>query len=136
MTNVISIDKKLKLTNEKKNALLKKQKLLAVQKLFQCTHCAYKCEKCGTQINFNPQNQKENEQNLLIPYRFCDGCSKEYVDYLKLLKGQQNAECFWHNEEWRQVWKTWINYHSAINLYLRSKEFVRLLNEVKQSIKD
>ena len=51
VSNIIQLDDKLKHTKEKKAEIIKKRKILAVQKVFQCTQCAFKCEKCGTQIH-------------------------------------------------------------------------------------
>ena len=50
--NYFSVDGTIRydfqLSKEKKAGLIRKRKLLAVKKVFQCTHCSFKCEKCGT----------------------------------------------------------------------------------------
>ena len=51
MADIISIDDKIALSKEKKDALIRKRKIQAVRKIFQCTQCAYKCEKCGAQLD-------------------------------------------------------------------------------------
>ena len=50
MTNIISFKDKKGLVEQKEAELIRKRKVLAVRKVFQCTQCALKCEKCGTQI--------------------------------------------------------------------------------------
>ena len=55
MADVISLDDKLELAKDKKAALIRRRKVLAVQKVFQCTQCAFKCEKCGIQISHSYQ---------------------------------------------------------------------------------
>ncbi|MBC8463964.1 MAG: hypothetical protein H8D61_03200 [Deltaproteobacteria bacterium] len=104
--------------------------------MFQCTHCAFKCEKCGAQIN--TENKKQNHANhkTHIPYRFCNGCYEEYFDYIDRLKGKGDQDCYWHNEEWLSAWRSWIDYQSSIDLYLKSKEFVQLVDELKQTRSD
>ncbi len=51
LANIISFKNKKNLAEEKEAAIIKKRKVEAVRRVFQCTHCAFKCEKCGTQID-------------------------------------------------------------------------------------
>ena len=133
MSNIISINHKLQLAKEKKADLVKKRKMLAVHKVFQCTHCAFKCEKCGSQIHIEHYRNKSENRKLRIPYRFCESCMEEYIDYMDRLSGTGNPDFFWHNEIWLEGWKKWIDYQSTMNRYLKSKEFMRLLQELKQT---
>ena len=136
MADIISIDGKLDLTKNKKEALIRKRKIQAVQKVFQCTHCVLKCEKCGTQLQLETPPDPEKQVAPTIPYRFCDSCRDEYLDYLERLQGRGDPECYWHNEEWLALWQVWIEYQGSIDRYLKSKEFVQLLNELKESRPD
>ncbi|UCF91216.1 MAG: hypothetical protein JSW39_23545 [Desulfobacterales bacterium] len=112
---------------------MRKRKILAVQRVFQCTHCAFKCEKCGMQINRDPQSSDSRGQSLRVPYHFCEGCAEEYLDYIEHLKGEGDSDCYWHNEAWRDAWRKWIDYQSGVDRYLKSKEFLQLLQELKQT---
>lgn len=131
--NIISIDTKLQLAKNKRAALIKKRKLMAVQRVFQCIHCAFKCEKCGAQIQAGQQSKKNDSHNLRIPYRFCEGCSEEYIDFIDRLNGKGDPDCFWHNDTWLDAWKKWIDYQSTVDRYLKSKEFIQLIKEIKQT---
>jgi len=133
VADVISIDKKIQLSKEKKTELVRMRKLLAVKKVFQCTHCSFKCEKCGTQISMDQQREGNADHNLRIPYRFCESCSEEYIDFIERLKGAGDPDCFWHNDDWAAAWKKWIDYQGAIDRYTKSKEFLQLLKELKQT---
>ena len=133
MAEIIPIDDKLGLAKERKEAKIKKRKILAVQKVFQCTHCAFKCEKCGTQIEREYENKNEQKRDLRVPYNFCDACKAEYIDYIERLKGAGDPDCYWHNDTWIDAWKTWIDYQSSVDRYLKSKEFIQLLHEFKQT---
>jgi hypothetical protein len=133
VADIISIDGKLDLAKEKKADLIKKRKILAVQKVFQCTHCTFKCEKCGTQIDREYKEKKRHDSNLRVPYNFCEACAEEYVDFIERLKGSGNAECYWHNDAWLDAWQRWIDYQSSVDRYLKSKEFIRLLQEFRQT---
>ena len=132
MADIISLDDKLRLSNEKKADLIKKRKIAAVQKVFQCTHCAFKCQKCGTHMSHSYERESVRTDPR-IPYRLCESCSEEYLDYIERLQGGGDPACYWRNETWQRVWKTWIEYQGSIDSYMNSKAFIRLMNELKQT---
>ena len=103
MAEIISLDNKLQISKQKKSELARKRKLIAVKKVFQCTH------------------------------RFCESCAEEYIEYIERLKGRGNPECYWHNAEWLDLWQKWIDYQGALDRYMKSKAFAKLLNELKQT---
>jgi len=82
MTNIISFKDKKGLVEQKQAALNRKRKVLAVRKVFQCTQCAFKCEKCGTHIERGSEDTTAFRRKLNVPYNFCEGCSDEYLDLL------------------------------------------------------
>lgn len=131
MADVISIDEKLKIAQEARDANARRRKVEAVQKVFQCVHCAFKCEKCGAQIDpqsGGPQTRGERR----VPYRFCSGCMEEYLDYVAKLQGGGDRDAYWRNDEWMDLWRTWIDYQGSLDRYLKSKAFVRLMQDLKQ----
>ena len=136
VANIISFKDKKGLAKDKEAALIKKRKVLAVRKVFQCTHCAFKCEKCGTQIDGGSDGATEYKRKLNVPYNFCVECSAEYLDYIERLKGAGDPDCYWHNEAWMDAWGKWIDYQSSVDRYLKSKEFVQLLHELKHTRPD
>ena len=127
MGTVISFDKRLQSTKAHQETSVRKKKLLAVRKVFRCTHCISKCEKCGIQIS---AENRPHIPGFRLPYTFCDSCAEEYVDYIDTLKGNGNNQLYWHNDAWMKIWATWIEHQGAIDSYLKSKEFERLLNEL------
>ncbi len=128
MNKIISLDDKLKLSAEQREELARKRKIMAVRKVFQCTHCASKCERCGMGIGQENQTKKDDPK---IPYHLCDSCAEEYVEYIQRLQGKGNADAYWYNHAWMKIWQTWIEYQGAIDQYLRSKEFRKLLDELR-----
>ena len=132
MADVIAIDKKLKMKDKERSELIRMRKILAVRKIFHCTHCASKCEKCGTQIGVSDEFPHSKLKKHKIPYNFCESCKEEYLDYIDRLRGGGNPEYYWHNENWLDIWQKWIDYQHTIDCYLKSKEFNRLLQELKQ----
>ncbi len=132
MADVIAIDKKRKIKDKEHSDLIRMHKILAVRKIFHCTHCASKCEKCGSQIGLEPLSGQATKPHPHIPYNFCEGCLEEYMDYVARLQGNGNPAYYWHNDAWLDIWQKWIHYQHAIDIYLKSKEFTQLLHELKQ----
>lgn len=133
MGNVVSLNRKQKLSKQKQAELLRKRKLQAVQKAIHCSQCVYKCEKCGVQIGLEPENERTSARKIQGPYRFCETCSEEYLDYIARLQGRGDSNCYWRNDTWRETWRTWINYQEAMNQYLKSNAFRKLIDELRQT---
>ncbi|MCP4346870.1 MAG: hypothetical protein GY795_15245 [Desulfobacterales bacterium] len=133
MADIISLGDKQKQVKEKEAAIIRKRKILAVQKIFQCTQCPFKCKKCGTQINPD-RHLEESEDKEKRQYVFCESCTEEYIDYVERLGGGGDPECYWHNDDWLDLWEKWIEYQETVDRYLKSEEFVQLLQELKQPI--
>lgn len=131
MADIISLGEKIQLTKEKSAELIKKRKISAIRKSFHCAHCVSKCEKCGTQVSLKSNVSENDPYHLRIPYRFCEACSDEYINYIDHLKGKGDLECYWHNAEWLDSWRRWIDYQASVDRYLKSKEFTRLINEAE-----
>ena len=132
MAEIISLNTKLQDAINKKQELSRRRKLQAVKKVFQCTHCSFKCEKCGTKIN-ETESGGDTPNDLRVPYRFCKSCAEEYVDYIEKLQGGGDTDCYWHNDQWVDTWQKWIEYQGAIDSYTKSKDFLKLIKELKQT---
>ena len=128
MGEVISLNDRLNLSESEQAAVVRKRKILAARKIFQCRHCAAKCERCG--VGLVPENRVRAEHTR-IPYVFCDSCAQEYLDYIERLQGRGDKTAYWHNTAWLKLWRAWIEYQGAVDHYLRSKEFRQLLDELR-----
>jgi hypothetical protein len=133
VADIISFDHKVQPAREKMAAVRRKEKALAVRRVFQCTNCSHKCEKCGTQMEPGAGVVRDGIGHPPLPYKFCDACQDEYLDYLDRLQGGGDPECYWRNEAWLYSWKKWIDYQGSVDRYLKSKEFLKLLQEFKHS---
>jgi hypothetical protein len=133
MADIISIDDKIALSKEKKDAMIRKRKIQAVRKIFQCTQCAYKCEKCGAQLDSPAGQTREGGRQSRLPYRLCEECAEEYTDYIEHHKGGGDPDCYWRNEDWMELWRSWIAYQGTLDRYMKSKEFLMLIQELKQN---
>jgi hypothetical protein len=137
MADIISLNQKLQNQKTRQDAIIRKRKILGAQKMFKCIRCAFKCEKCGATIEFGPQTKtKDRDMALKPPYNLCQSCHEEYEDYINLLKGKKIVDDYWHNDLWAELWKRWIDYQSAVDSYLKSKEFKKLLVELRESLSD
>ena len=133
MADIISFDDKIETAREKKTLLRRRQKVLAVRRVFQCANCSFKCEKCGTQIEPRVPGDPDHVRPTPPPYKFCEACEDEYLDYIERLQGRGDPDCYWHNELWLDSWRKWIDYQGCVDQYVKSKEFIKLLQEFKQS---
>ncbi len=132
LADIIPLDDKIELARGKKAALELQQKAAAVRRVVQCTGCTLKCEKCGTQVEPAPGGIENRCPHSRVPYRFCDACGEEYLDYIERLQGRGDPDCYWHNDEWLDSWRKWIDYQGSVDRYVKSKEFIRLIQEFKQ----
>lgn len=127
MADIISIDERLKLGKEKKEAIIRAQKILSLRKILQCTHCVFKCAKCGTQIGL-----PDEDQSSTLPHRLCQSCRDEYSEYVQRLEEKKDPDFYWHNDHWMEVWTKWIAYQESLRDYRQSKEFIALMKEFEQ----
>jgi len=132
MADIIAIDKKRKIKDKEQAEQIRMHKILAVRKVLHCTQCASKCEKCGSQMGMSMREGRQASDHRHLPYNFCESCAEEYSDYIARLQGKGNPDYYWHNDAWLDIWQKWIHYQHAIDTFLKSKEFTRLLQELKQ----
>jgi len=133
VAEIIDMNNRRPLSQDARAAIKKRRRALAVQKVFQCTRCKHKCDKCGTQMDLK-ETEKSRNLRQRVPYRLCGSCHEEYADYIERLKGGGDAECYWRNQDWLESWRRWIDYKGAMDRFARSKEFARLLKELEETI--
>lgn len=131
MADIISICARRDRARQENKTILDRRKQRAVEHLFRRSCCAGECEKCGRPAAGTCAHEGCGKKNDRIPYQFCDDCREEFIDYIERLKGRGAPECYWRNEAWLEAWSTWINHRAALDRHARSKEFARLLQEVK-----
>jgi hypothetical protein len=106
------------------------KKLTAMRKIFECTKCALKCSLCGTQVDIAQTSSHAKG----VPYRFCMSCEEEFRHFLDRTKGLSGKDLYWHNREWMEMWRTWMHYQDAMRTYENSREFKRLLNDLRREL--
>ena len=133
MADIIPIDERIADAREKKSTRDRKLKIRAVQKIFQCTRCAFKCEKCGTQIDPHTATETSEPEHLQKSFRLCTDCREEYHDYVNWQEDRTDSETYWRNDAWRELWRSWIAYQHSLERYMESKEFLQLLHELQNN---
>ena len=127
MADIISLNDRQNLKEREQSEIIRRQKFSIFQKTLQCSKCPSRCEKCGVQIDM--AHARTDEYTLRVPYRFCESCSSEYMDYIDRLKGKADPAGNWQNEDWMDIWKRWIDYQGAVDRYLKSKEYRLMVQE-------
>lgn len=132
MADVIEFEKRFQNLKSVRDSSLRQRKLDALRKIFQCTRCMLKCAKCGAQLD----SQGEESSRYGSPYRFCSNCFEEYEEYRERVNNSHfRPKFYWHNEAWMRVWKTWLEHQDSLNQYRQSKEFLQLLEEADELIR-
>jgi Pyruvate/2-oxoacid:ferredoxin oxidoreductase delta subunit len=124
VADIIELEKRRQRQQKEKTNGLNEEKLEVLKKVLQCARCQLKCSRCGTQIE-----EVEDRQHSPLPYPLCSGCGDEYKVYLELNMGESGAGRYWHNQEWMEIWRTWLQHQKALDHYRNSKEFIKLLHE-------
>ena len=128
----MSIDTKLAAAREEENLSRQRRKIRAIRKVLRCTRCGMKCDKCGIPIEPPAAGAETRLPIRDVPYRLCLSCREEYDDYRARIAGRDNLDCYWHNTHWESTWGRWIEYQSAMDRYLKSDEFQRLIEEIRR----
>jgi hypothetical protein len=133
LADILSFKEKRQKDEENKKAHLNKLKRITIQRAVQFGRITGKCDKCGVQIDLDSLT---GNRELRVPYYFCRFCSDEYIDYIERLKGGGDKDCYWRNMNWLEKWRKWIDYQSAVDGYMRSREFKMLIKEMKDGGQD
>jgi Pyruvate/2-oxoacid:ferredoxin oxidoreductase delta subunit len=123
VADIIELEKRRQHQQRQRTDGLNEEKLEILKKVLQCTRCQLKCARCGAQILV------DDKEHSPLPYPLCSGCGDEYKLYLELKTGDPGAGRYWHNQEWMEIWRTWLQHQKALDQYRNSKEFIKLLHE-------
>ncbi len=128
MAEILEFGKKAQDLKSMRDTDLRQKKLEVLRKIFQCTRCVVKCAKCGSQIEAG----KKESSRYATPYPFCSNCQEEYEEFQQRAKGEeQGPKYYWHNDQWLEVWRSWLEHQKCLDRYKHSKEFLQLLEEAE-----
>ncbi|MGQ9653492.1 MAG: hypothetical protein ACUVXD_05435 [Thermodesulfobacteriota bacterium] len=128
MAEIIDLDEQKRREQARRAAEEKSRRMKMALQMFQCSRCAMKCMKCGSQLNV-PSSPQQAPAAL---YRFCQSCREEYEEFLERLHGRGDPRLYWCNHEWMEVWKAWMHYQDALSRYELSEGFRQLLRELNE----
>lgn len=132
MADIIQFGKKAGDLRSVRDAGIRQRKIEALKKLFQCTRCQMKCAKCGAQI----EGDTDMAPRYAAPFSFCGNCREEYEEYRERTEGKATApRYYWHNDAWMRVWDSWLEEQKRLDQYRQSKEFLQLIEEVEELLR-
>lgn len=129
MDNVVDIKERITQRHKGRQMMLYRDKIRSLQKVLQCASCHLKCAMCGHHLHDSGEGADPDPGPL--GYVFCKSCKGEFEDFLAITSGDKEAEVFWHNKAWQEMWSAWLDYQQAIQRFMRSPEFKLLLSEIK-----
>lgn len=129
MDNVVDIQERIHRRRHGRQLEQHRAKIQALQKVLQCSCCHFKCAMCGHQLN--PDATSSTPEPGPLGYVFCESCRGEFEDFLAISSGKKQADVFWHNKAWLEMWSSWLSHQQAIQRFMHSPEFKLLLSELK-----
>ena len=127
MDKIVNLEKRKEDRKKREQAERYRAKVVAVQKVMQCSSCHMRCAMCGFHVgDMDAPEERSTSHGLVL----CGDCSKEYQDFLAVTQKKTKSEVFWHNKEWIDMWSAWVGYRRAIIAFMKSKEFKFLLEEL------
>lgn len=125
MEKVLSITARLHDKKRKAQVEEYRDRFEAIQRVLQCSACQYKCAMCNRHIersdSSNPPPSSPGEFSL------CDSCRSEFEAFKEASqKGGAEADVFWHNREWIELWECWIKFQRSIDGFRNSLNFNKI----------
>ncbi len=124
MKKVVNISDRLKDKKRKYEVEVYSNKVEILQRLVYCSSCKFKCAMCGDDLKIVDSSCPQDcaSSGLIL----CNICRTEFEEFLQITKENKTSDIFWHNEEWKNLWATWLDYQHAIAEYRNSNEFKQL----------
>ncbi len=124
MKKVVHINDRLEDKKRKHDLEVYQNKVEILQRLVYCSSCKFKCAMCGDDLKGDaPSRPRDLTHSGLL---LCKICRTEFEEFLQITKENKTSDIFWHNEEWKNLWATWLDYQHAIAEYRNSNEFKQL----------
>ncbi|HDZ89438.1 MAG: hypothetical protein JRJ09_00850 [Deltaproteobacteria bacterium] len=123
MEKVLNITGRIEDRRRKQQVETHRDRFEAMQRLVQCSACHLKCAMCGRHKK-GPEEPSIPGSRIPVEETLCEGCRSEFEAFKKLSKGgKKDEDPFWHNEEWRQLWTSWLEYQRSIMKFRNSFDF-------------
>jgi len=125
MEKVLSITARLEDKRRKEQVEAYHDTFEAVQRVLQCSACQFKCAMCNRHIDrSDPPNAPPSSQT---EFNLCESCLSEFEAFKKVSQeGPAQSDVFWHNSEWLEFWRCWLDYQRSIQNFRNSFESNKL----------
>lgn len=129
MDNVVDIQDRINRRRQGRQVRKYREKIQALQKVLQCSSCRFKCSMCGHHLS--EASGGAGLETGPSGFVLCKSCKGEFEDFLAITSGHKQAEVFWHNKHWQEMWSAWVDYQQAIHRFMHSPEFKLLLSKIE-----
>ena len=130
MNKVLNITNRLEDKKRKIQAENHRDKMETLQRIVQCSSCHFKCAMCG--YHLNTEDESPAAPSSPPGSYLCESCRAEFKEFLEIKRGKKEADIFWHNKEWMQLWSAWFHFQQAIKDFKDSIEFEQLIEELEK----
>jgi hypothetical protein len=127
MEKVLNITDRLRSKRRKEEQESFRLKFNSIQRIVQCASCHFRCAMCGQHVA--PSDPHPAASPTPQEVNLCVSCRAEFEDFLDMVSGNKGNHMFWHNEEWMDLWSTWLDYREAIRKFRNSPEYKQLITE-------
>ncbi len=127
MDKIVSFNTRLKKKKQEETLDRYRNKIRSLRRSIQCSSCHLRCAMCG----FRAQTRDSTCRGLKATHGLllCEDCSKEYEDFVSVQRDGKSSDIFWHNDEWLEMWSSWLRYRRALRAFTDSPEFKFLLRK-------
>jgi hypothetical protein len=129
MDKILHITDRLESKKKKQQVETYRKRIDALRAIMQCSSCCFKCAMCGHQMGANSACGSAPVSSSQPDAHLCESCRIEFNDYIDMVNGKKEAEVFWHNREWLNLWSAWVAYQESIREFRNSPECKRLNTE-------
>jgi len=129
MSKVIEIKKHIALEQQKKKEAEQMNLVKPLLHFLQCSTCIMKCCRCGSTVDTSIDDSFPPNT---ASFPFCSDCKAEYMEYQRSKLNNENADIPWHNQDWKEMWDSWITYQKTLRKFLHSQEVRDLIKNFKR----
>ena len=130
MKKIVELKDRIEHNRQKESLRQLGGKIETIRKITQCSSCQLRCAMCGAQVQTDGLGKDSGQAYHGL--RFCGSCGEEFDEYLAIIRGEKQPTVPWHNEEWRDMWSTWLGYRKAMAAFTDSSEFKLLMEELSR----
>ena len=129
MSKIIEIKQHIALEKQKKKQAEHMSRVKPLLHFLQCSTCTMKCRRCGSTVDVSTDYAFPP---TIASFAFCSDCRREYAEYQRTKFGQESEDIPWHNQHWKEMWNSWIEYQKALTKFLHSKEVRDLIEHFQE----